>query len=421
MVSVVEAAAPAGSVWRNPAYVRLWISETLSRFGEPFAQIGIPIVAVLILSATPIEVGLLDAAAGAAFLVIGLPVGAWIDRRAKRGIMMRATLVRGIALLCVPTLWWLGGLQIWHLFVIAAVVGGASVFYDVAYQSYVPAIVASEQVTAANAGVETSNQLAQVVGPALGGAILAMARAPVLLLITAVGYLASFVAVASIRHQESVSVPAVRQPLRTEIAEGLRFVFGQPLLRRITLMSTAANGIGGLAMTVFPIYVLRTLALPPWAFALIGAAASAGGMLGALASARLAARLGEGRVIVLGVCLSSVAMAILATGYVLRPAATVFLVISWFCESFGVVIYNVAQVSFRQRICPPHLLGRMNASIRFMVWGISPIAALLGGFLGGWLGIVQTIAISGALAICSISIVWFSPLRAMRTLPDAAA
>lgn len=420
MVSVVEAADEVRSVRHNPAYARLWLSETLSRFGESFAQVGIPIVAVLLLSATPIEVGLLDAAAGAAFLLIGLPVGAWIDRRTKRTILMRSNLVRAVALACIPLLWWLGGLAIWHLFVVAALVGGASVFYDVAYQSYVPAIVPSHQVTAANAGVETSNQLAQVAGPALGGAILAVARAPVMLLITAIGYAASFVAIASIRHEEIVTAPPTRQPLRAEIAEGLQFVFGQPLLRRITIMSAAANGLGGIGMTLFPIYVLRTLGVPPWAFALIGAASSVGGILGAVVSPRLALRLGEGRVIVLGAVLSSAGLGLLMTGYLIRPAAIVFLGIAWFCETFGVVVYNVAQVSFRQRICPPHLLGRMNASIRFVVWGVSPIAALIGGFLGGWLGITETLTIAAGLAIASVGIVWFSPLRTMRTLPGTA-
>lgn len=418
---MVEAAARAGSVWRNPAYVRLWTSETLSRFGEPFAQVGIPIVAVLILAATPMEVGLLNGAAEIAFLVIGLPVGAWMDRRAKRPVMMRATLVRAAALACVPALWWSGGLQIWHLFLIAAVIGGASVFYDVGYQSYVPEVVSAEQVASANAGLETTNQIAQVGGPAVAGAILAVVRAPVLLLITAVGYVASFMALAGGQVEERVHAPAIRQTLRTEIAEGMRFVLGQQLLRRITLMSAAANLFGGIAATVYPIFVLRTLGIPAWAFAVIGGAGAIGGVLGALAAPKLATRLGEGVTIVIGIAIGALPFLVPPLVSRLGEDAGPILAAGQGIEIFGVVVYNICQVSFRQRICPPELLGRMNASVRFLVWGVQPIGAVIGGALGAWFGIVPTLWASAVLTILSVGIVLFSPLRTMRILPTTAS
>lgn len=418
---MVEAEAPAESVWRNPAYVRLWLSETLSRFGESFAQVGIPIVAVLLLSATALEVGLLNAAAGLAFLVIGLPVGAWIDRRAKRRIMMRASLVRAVALTTVPVLWWLDLLSIWQLFLVAAIVGGASVFYDVAYQSYVPAVVEATQLPAANAGVETSNQLAQVVGPALAGAILAVARAPVMLLVTGIGYLVSLVALSGITVPEVVVEPATHRPLRAEIAEGLRFVLHERLLRRITMMTGAANLFGTITATLYPIFVLRTLGLPAWEFAVVGAAGSIGGVVGAVATARAVRLLGEGRVLVAAILVSALSQLLIPLAAIARPGAAAILVALWFLEAFGVVIYNVSQVSFRQRICPPRLLGRMNASIRFIVWGLMPIGALIGGFLGSTLGVVPTMWIAGALMVGSVSIVVFSPLSRMRELPLTAS
>lgn len=407
------------SVWRNRSYVRLWIGETFSQAGEQVGTLAIPVLAVLVLNATAQQVGLLSAAETLAFLVIGLPVGAWVDRMRKRRVMMTADAVRALALASIPVLWWSGLLQVWQLFVIGAVVGGATVFFDVTYQSYVPRLVEPRQVTAANSGLETSAQVARVGGPAASGGLLAIMPAPLVVLATSIGYVFSFGFVASIRDAEPRHQKTPQASLVREIGEGLRFVFGNRLLRRIVMMTAASNLFEGLVTVLMSLFVLRELGLSPAVFGLIGAIGAIGGILGAVSSSTLSRRIGEGRIIVVAALVSAVSPFLIPVAAAVPSAAIVLLIVGEFFFMFAVVVYNVAQLSFRQRICPPPLLGRMNASIRFVVWGVIPIAGVGGGALGGWIGIVPTMWIGCVLGLLSCSVVVFSPLVRLRQLPDA--
>ena len=406
-------------MWRNPSYLRLWLGETFSQAGEQVGTLAIPVLAVLVLDATAQEVGLLSAAETLAFLVIGLPVGAWVDRMRKRRVMMVADAVRAIALASIPLLWWLGLLQVWHLFVIGAVVGGATVFFDVTYQSYVPRLVEPRQMTAANSGLETSAQVARVGGPAASGGLLSIMPAPLVVLATSIGYVFSFAFVASIRDAEPRHEKTARDSLVREIGEGLRFVFGNRLLRRIVMMTAAANLFEGMVTVLLSLFVLRELGLSPAVFGLIGAIGAIGGILGAVSAPWLSARVGEGRIIVVAALVSALAAFLVPLAAMLTSAAIVLLIVGEFFFMFGVVVYNVAQLSFRQRICPPPLLGRMNASIRFVVWGVIPIAGIVGGALGGLIGVAATMWVGCVLGLLSCAIVVFSPLIRLRRLPDA--
>jgi MFS family permease len=408
-------------VWRNASFVRLWVGETLSQAGEQVGTFAIPVLAVLVLDATAQEVGLLSAAETLAFLVIGLPVGAWVDRMRKRRVMMTADVVRALALASIPLLWWLGVLQIWYLYVVGAVVGGATVFFDVTYQSYVPRLVASRHVTAANSGLETSAQVARVGGPAASGGLLAVMPAPIVVLATSIGYLFSFAFVASIRDAEPKHQKTEHSSLVRDIAEGVRFVFGNPLLRRITMMTASSNLFEGFVTTLLSIFVLRQLGLSPAVYGAMAAVGAVGGILGAVGSPALSRIVGEGRIIVAAAVTSAVSPFLIPLSAAVPSAAVVLLVVGDFLFMFAVVVYNVAQLSFRQRICPPPLLGRMNASIRFVVWGVIPISGVVSGLLGGWLGVVPTMWIGCALGLLACGIVVFSPLARMRRLPEGIA
>lgn len=407
------------SVWRNPNFQRLWLGESLSQLGENLGTLAIPVIAVIMLKATAQEVGYLTAAQQLAFLLIGLPVGAWVDRMRKRRVMIAADAVRAAALLTIPAAWALGALHIWQLYAVAAVVGGATVFFDVTYQSIVPRLVVPDHVAPANSGLETSAQVARVGGPALSGALLAVVKAPVLLLATALGYVASMIAVATIRDEEPKREASDHAPLAKEIGEGLRFVFTHDLLRRITINTGAMNLFEGLMTTLVSIFVLRQLHLTPTVFGVVEGIGAGGGILGALATPRLMKRVGEGALIVWAALGSALGSVIFMLAAAFPAASIVFLIAGMFVFSFTVLNYNIAQVSFRQRLCPPRLLGRMNASIRFVVWGVMPVSAAAAGWLGGALGIVPTMWLGVVLSgVATVAILFFSPLRAMKKLPD---
>lgn len=412
--------APVASVHRNPAFLWLWGATGISVLGVQVAQLAIPVLAVTLLAATEWQMGLLNAAGLAAFLVVGLPAGAWIDRWMKRRVMIVADLVRAAALAVIPLLWFANMLEFWHLYLVAAVIGVATVFFDVSYQSYIPILVESEQVGQANSTLEATSQVARIGGPGIGGILLTVLAAPVLLLANAVSYLVSALLLWRVRDPEEPADVSLRQPLHREIAEGVRFVWTQPLIRRIVGTTAGANLFYTLAFTLFPLFVLRDLGLGPAAFGVMMSFGAAGGLLGAFATPRLSKWIGEGTIIPVSAILGGLSFVLLPIAASLpTSAAVVLLVIAEFVLSFTVLVYNITQVTLRQRLCPPRLLGRMNASIRFVVWGIMPLAAVASGALGALIGIVPTLWIASVGSVLAAGFVTFSPLTGMRKLPTS--
>ena len=405
------------SLWRHSNFLRLWGGEAGAQIGAELGGIAIPVLAVAILGAGEIEVGLLGAAGTAAFLLVGLPAGAWIDRALKRRIMMRANLARALALAAIPLLWLSGVLDMWHLIIVAAIVGVATVFFDIAYQSYIPVLVPRDRIADANGKLESTAQLAGVGGPAVGGALLSIVSAPLVLAGTALTYLMSFAALATIRDDEQPRAKEDRRPLRTEIAEGMSFVWNQRLLRSIAACTSVTNLFATLAMTMIPLLVLRDLNISPAVFGIALSVSAIGGLLGAMIAAPLARVIGEGTVIPLSALLGGVALVPVALMPALPDIAIPLLIGGMFLTAVSVLVYNISQVSFRQRICPVPLLGRMNASIRFVVWGVLPIAAVLSGVLSAAWGIETTLWIAVAGTLLASAFVVFSPLLTMRRLP----
>jgi MFS family permease len=413
---VTTSASASASLWRHRDFRQLWGAETVSQLGTQVTQLALPIIAVTILAATPFQMGVLTALETAAFLVVGLPAGAWVDRWHRKRVLVANDLIRAVALGTLPLAWAFHVLSLPQLFLIAAVTGTATVFFDVAYQSYLPALVAKDQIVDGNGKLETSRAVAQVAGPGITGVLLRVISAPVLIAADAVSFLLSAVFIGRIRQGDVVPDRATRRPLRVEIAEGLSFVVHHPLLRRIV----ACTGIGnfGTAMSgaLLVLFALRELHLSESTIGIVFAAGSVGGLVGAVTGARFARWVGEGRAIPLSAALIVPFAALVPLAVLGAPA--VLLVVSWFGFSWAVVAYNITQVSFRQRLCPPQLLGRMNASVRFIVFGTQPLGALLGGALGSWLGVVPTLWIAVGVAGLAAVPVLFSPLIRMRDLPD---
>lgn len=416
-----QAAAAPPSLLSDRNFRNFWSAQTISQLGAQLGQLAFPVLAVSLLGASAFQVGVLNASATAAFLLVGLPAGAWVDRWIKRRVMITADLLRVAAMSVVPLLWWADVLAIWHLYIVAGVVGIATVFFDVSYQSIVPILVRREQVPDANSKLESTAQLARMGGPALGGGLLQIISVPLLFVFESFGYLWSAIFLWRTRDHEEPHRLEDRRPLSKEIAEGLSFVWKHPLINRIVACTAATNFFSVLTFTLFPILVLRELNLGAAGLGIAMSVGSAGGLLGAMVTPWIARRIGEGTVIpaaalVAATFASLIPLSVLADRDWL---ALGILIIAEFGFSFSVLAYNIMQVSMRQRVCPPRLLGRMNASIRFLVWGIMPIGALLAGWLGETIGIIPTMWISVAGGFLAASPVLFSPLLRMKTLPDS--
>lgn len=413
-------AGVSSSALRQPGFAQLWAGEALSQFGWQFTGLAVPVIAVNLLHASDAEMGYLNAANTIAFLAIGLVAGGLVDRWRKRRVMIVTDLIRAAVVLSVPLMFAFGQPQMWHFYFVAMALGFATVFFDIAYQSYIPVLVESDAVGDANAKLETTAQIARLGGPGLAGLLLRVVSAPVLMLVNAVGFLASAGFLSTIRDSETPVPRSKRPPLMKEIGEGISFVWQQHFLRRVT-MTTALSNLGAtIIFTLEPILVLRMLGVTPFWYGVIASVGAIGGLLASLVTTRLSDRIGQGQALVLAMLISGAGMALLPLA-VLVPTgwAIPVLMVQSFLVAFAVIVYNVLQVTARQRLCPTPLLGRMNASIRFVVWGIMPISALLAGLLGSALGTVGAIWVGVALAAAACLPLLLSRYARMRELPTS--
>jgi MFS family permease len=427
-------AAGRASLWHHPDYMKLWTAATVSLMGSQVSLIAIPFIAAIVLNSSPFQVALLPAIEMLPFILFTLPAGAWLDRVRRRPVLIASDIGRGLALLTIPLAYAAGDLTIWQLYAVAFVTGSLTVLFDVADQSYLPALLDREDLVEGNAKLQIPIAAAQIAGPALGGGLIGIVAAPFTVLVDAVSFFASGGLVSLIRKQEHkperpVAADGSATSLRTEIAQGLRYVLYNGHLSRIA-GSTGTSNLGtSIAFAVFPFFVYRELGLSP---ALIGASlglGSIGILAGAIAAAPLARRFGVGPVIVGSMFAAGPAAFLIVllpaadTGpstaviSVAALAAGALLVTQQLLMSFTSVVYNVNQVSYRQAITPLTMQGRMNATMRFVVWGTMPVGSLIGGLLASVFP-VRVAILAGAI-VASTAFLWvlFSPVRALREIP----
>ncbi|RAG83096.1 MFS transporter [Streptacidiphilus pinicola] len=410
-----EGTARRGGLWHHPDFRRLWIGESVSQFGSTVSQLALPLVAVLALHASTFQVGLLTACQTAAFVLVGLPAGAWVERMRFRSVLVVNDLARAAVLAWIPTAALLGVLRIWQLYLVALVTGVATVFFDVAYQSYLPQLVNREELVEGNAKLQASESTSQIVGPGLGGLLVQALGAPYALLVDALSFVWSAGWVRAIRAQSPRPERATDRSLSREIREGLSFVLHNRMLRAISACTATANLFAAMINAVFLVLLARELHLSAGVIGLITSTGSVGGLVGALVAGRVAARIGQGRAI--WVPMALVGPCSLVAPFVHRDWTLGLLAVSELAMWIGIVVYNITQVSFRQALCPPGLLGRMNATMRFLVWGTLPLGGLVGGLLGSAIGVRGTLLVAGIGQLLAFLPVFFSPLRHMRELP----
>ncbi|MDP9295126.1 MAG: MFS transporter [Actinomycetota bacterium] len=408
------------SLWHQD-FRRLWGAETVSQLGTQVTILALPLTAVLILNATPFEVGLLGTAEFLPFLLIGLPAGVWVDRLRRRPILILGDLGRAFALGSVPLAYELGVLHIGQLYAVAFVSGICTVFFDVAYQSYLPSLVDRDQLVEGNSKLEISRSGAQLAGPGLAGGLIQLLKAPVAILVDAISYLGSAAFVFTIRKKEA---PVLKHEpdgephpsMKEQIGEGLRYVFRHPLLRPIAFCTATSNFFGPMAMAILILFAVRVLGLTPGAIGIIFAIGNAGFFLGAFVSGKLAKRFGVGPTIIGSSILFSFSGLLLPLAT--PSSAWIVIIGSELVGGFGGVVYNINQVSLRQAITSERMQGRMNATIRFVIWGTIPIGSFLGGVLGGTIGLRPTLWVAGIGGIFAFVPPLFSPVRRLRTIPE---
>ncbi len=415
---------PRTSLTRNPDFLKLWSAETVSQFGTQISQLAIPLTAVLILNATALEVALLGTIEFLPFILFTLPAGAWVDRLRRRPLMIVGDVGRAVALATIPVAYAAGWLTLPQLYIVGFVTGTLTVLFDVAYQSYLPSVVERDQLVEGNSKLQISVSAAQIAGPGMAGFLVGLIRAPFAIAFDAVSFLASAAFVFLIRRPEppvvhEADLAGVARPsIVSEIKDGLRFVLGNPSLRGIAAGTGSSNLFGNIGNTILIVYFVRELGLPPAQIGIVFSIGAIGSLVGALVANRVAGFFGLGPTIIGSLALS--APALVLTALAPRDNPLPWLIVAQVLFGIAVLIYNINQVSFRQAICPPRMQGRMNATMRFVVWGTIPIGNLLGGTLAsiGFIGLHGAIWIAAITSFIPAIFPLLSPIRHLREMPE---
>ncbi|MER7468841.1 MFS transporter [Streptomyces sp. NPDC097981] len=404
---------------RNRDFGRLFAATALGQLGDRIIFLALPLVAIAALHADEFQVGLLTAMTSAGSLLVGLPAGAWVDRMRKRAVMISTDLARALLLLTVPVAWWAGLLTIWWLYAVAMVHGVLTVFFDVAYVSYLPHLVGRSNLVEGNSKLSAIRSVTSISGPAVAGPLVGLVGAPATLLASSAGMAMSGLLAITIRKHEKKPESSDHPKLAREIKEGLKFVIKYPALRAIMLGDAIFNLFLVMYQTMLLVFLEREIGLQSFGIGLILSGMGCGALLGALLATRVSKRVGQGPVIWLAslvTCPLTVLMPLARTGWSVYAAA-----IGLAALSLGGVVRVVTQSSFQQALTPDRLLGRMSATSRFVSWGGIPLGGLLGGASGSVFGAAGTLWIGAAGMTLSAIPNFLSPLRTMRTLPTEKA
>ena len=400
------------SLWRHSDFLKLWTGESISLLGSQITFLALPLTAVIWLEATPFEMGLLGALEFAPFLLFSLVAGVWADRLPRRPILILANIGRALLLGSIPWMALSDRLSMSFLYVIAFGVGVLTVFFDVAYQSYLPVLVTREQLVEGNSKLEGSRSVAEIAGPALAGGLVQTFTAPFAIAVDAVSFLVSALFLRLIRRREEAAHKVEKwKPMWGEIKEGLAVVFHSPILRSIAGCTATNNFFSNVRFAVLTIYVVRELGIQPGLLGIIFAVGSLGALIGALQGSAIARRWGIGPTLVGAVSVGSLGSLALPAAQGPMTFAVAMLMLGLFVSSSANPVYNITQVSLRQSIVPLRLQGRMNASMRFLVWGTIPLGSLTGGALGEVIGIHTTLLIGAIGGLLAVIWVYFSPVR----------
>ncbi|MEV6883818.1 MFS transporter [Streptomyces sp. NPDC051135] len=415
---MTDAEGPRPSVRRHRDFLLLWGSQTVSETGSQITVLALPLVAVVLLDASAFQVGLLAAAETSAYLLVALPAGAVVDRVAKRRLMIGCDLALFLVIGSVPLAHAFGKLTLAQLFAVAVVSSVFSVFFSVAYQSYLPALLDRDRLLDGNSKLAASRSVAQIAGPGLGGGLVTLIGAAGAMAADALSFAASAGSLTAIRQREPRPArpgPGRRPALRSQIREGLAYVTRDPILRNSVAFNGTANFFVIMVESLGPVFLIRTLHVEEGLVGLLLALGAVGGVAGGVTARHLARRVGSARI-------SWIAMTLLSLPGLLIPLAgpgwrALLFGFGWISWTFASTVAGISLTSYRQAVCPPDMLGRVSAAARWINWGTLPLGGVAGGALAAGVGVRGTLWIAVTGGCCAGLWLFFSPLRGLRDIP----
>ncbi|WP_052659374.1 MFS transporter [Bacillus alveayuensis] len=404
---------------KNKHFQLLWYGQTISLFGSQISIMAIPLTAVTILNATSFQMGILQALHSLPFFLFSLFVGVWIDRTKRKPFLLYANWISAALLLTIPLLYFFDILSIYHLYVVIFLTATAGMIFELAYLSYIPSVVPPHHLAAANSKLEASRSISSIAGPSLAGGLIAILTAPFAIIIDAVSFLISTILIHFIKSDEQMN-PANNKNIFKAIKEGLAIILKEPIFKSITFSTAILNFCGSAFGAVYILYVVNFLGISSFSLGLILGLGSVGALLGSFITNKFIQSLGIGKTLIVScifILFGSIIVP-LTPAQVNSYAKLILLCSGQLLSSIGSTIYFITQVSLRQTITPNHLLGRVNASNRFISRGFMPIGAFIGGALGSLLSIKLTLFIFGFSFFFSALILFLSPTAKLKQIPE---
>ncbi len=409
-------------LYRHPDFMKLWIGQTVSEFGSRITRGGLPLVAVLILNASPAQMGILSAISALPVLLFGLFAGVFVDRVRRRPVMIVCDLLRFVVLLTIPFAALTGTLTIGLVYVVAAVVAALALIFEIAYRAYLPSLIDRDQIVEGNAKLGTTDALAEIGGPALTGVLVSVLTAPIAMLFDALSFLVSVVTIHAIRAPEPA--PPIRddqsgatRTLIHELVEGIQHTASDPILRTLAAGMGVRAFFGSFIGTLYDLYAVRVLGLSPFTLGLLVACGGIGALIGAAVAGWLPKRIGIGRAITSALIVSGVInLAIPLAGVDMRFAVPLMIAAQIIGDG-AMMVYWVNETSLRQMRIPDRLMGRVNAGFEFLAQGIAPIGAFGAGVIAGSIGTGSTLWIATLGILAAAIWISLSSVRRLDAIP----
>jgi len=394
-------------------YWRYWTASTVSTWGTSVTAVAMPVIALTLLHASAFEVSLLTAATFAAWLLIGLPAGALVQRYPLRATQVTMDIVRAVAIASVPCAYAVDLLTVAQLVAVALVVSFSDVVFSVGNATFLPRIVPKQELIRRNSINSGTNSVSQFAAPALAGVLIAAVGPVGSLVIDAASYVISAVMLGRLPNP-GAQPEKKRRPIIQDINEGIAFVVRHPVMRPCVLAATVVNFGCGALMALLPVFVIRGADASPALVGPVLATEGVGALLGVAVVGRLVSRSGSARIALVGLSIAAVGSVLLPLAQ--GPAAIAIFGAGNLVCAAGIVMFSVVTRTHRQTDTPTEMLSRVMATVRFVSWGAVPFGAVAGGLLGTWFAVVTALLLVPVAMIGALAVAFFSPVRGRRSL-----
>jgi MFS family permease len=408
------------SLLRQRPFRNFWLGQTISVFGDAVTSLAMPIVAVLVLHADPAEMGLLTAAALLPHLFFSLPAGVWLDRvHNRRRLMIVVDLLRAGLIATVPLAYLQGWLQMPQLYLVAFLAGTLSVAFDISWSTLFVAVAKRDEYVEANSLLNGSRSLAGVAGPSIGGGLIQVLGAPIAILTDALSFVASAVFLTRVDAKEPPVEPAPGS-IRSQLTTGMSFILRDPIMRPTVMSAATLNLFNFGFQALFILYVTTYLHVEPGLLGLALGAGAIGAVVGALVASRIGRRIGIGPAFVLGLVVFPAALILVPLAGGPQPLILAALFTMEFVGGFGVMVLDINAGAIIPARTPDRIRSRVTGAFRFVNMGVRPIGALIGGFLGGAIGVRETLFVVTIASLAGVVWLFGTPVIGLREMPESA-